>query len=586
MKYTYILKGVVSDDNIDWIKTLALNAEDESEQEIRLLNDKPIKVIQIFEDNSNTDEYVDLDLNTGSKYGYDHYQKYNNLNESIYHATMLKNGDMFEVHQNPTKKEFWDLLNRSEAKDLRGILGINEPILYVWDSYYGTHKQIFDSIIGKDWKESDYVGCWFRKNDMGVFGFSKFTSNIKEKYYGKEPEKPMSKDKLDKIIADDDLGLLKEEIVSAESNYDELYMVIYKNPTRKELSEDKYQQFRIIEDNNGNWYFGNAHDFVHQEMFETLKDEGVEFVDWTDYNIGFDVMLYDNQTNTFIYRADIYENTEEETIKEKQAVLDNFKDILAQRFGSTFGNYKVCVSNSEEPWLDYENAYFGQENQQINEDLEGYNRIAGFYWFDDGHWEMLKRKPEGTKELEPEDNVMDYCHLDTEGIFEDNKARFGIERLGRGTINCYIQAETKEKCLQAKKAIDKKFSDILINTYEIEWYNPKTNHFDFEQLDEAYVQHTTIDPKYNIEYNTDYIEFEPEMRFLDDYDVEWEVEAVKGENVFLRSKNNQVQVMTADDLNLEIDMEKWRCIWDERFYTKSDFERATGQKFPENNTAR
>ena len=586
MKYTYILKGVVSDDNIDWIKTLALNAEDESEQEIRLLNDKPIKVIQIFEDNSNTDEYVDLNLNTGSKYGYDHYQKYDNLNESIYHATMLKNGDMFEVHQNPTKKEFWDLLNRSEAKDLRGILGINEPILYVWDSYYGTHKQIFDSIIGKDWKESDYVGCWFRKNDMGVFGFSKFTSNIKEKYYGKEPEKPMSKDKLDKIIADDDLGLLKEEIVSAESNYDELYMVIYKNPTRKELSEDKYQQFRIIEDDNGNWYFGNAHDFVHQEMFETLKDEGVEFVDWTDYNIGFDVMLYDNQTNTFIYRADIYENTEEETIKEKQAVLDNFKDILAHRFGSTFGNYKVCVSNSEEPWLDYENAYFGQENQQINEDLEGYNRIAGFYWFDDGHWEMLKRKPKGTKELEPEDDVMDYCHLDTEGIFEDNKARFGIERLGRGTINCYIQAETKEKCLQAKKAIDKKFSDILINTYEIEWYNPKTNHFDFEQLDEAYVQHTTIDPKYNIEYNTDYIEFEPEMRFLDDYDVEWEVEAVKGENVFLRSKNNQVQVMTADDLNLEIDMEKWRCIWDERFYTKSDFERATGQKFPENNTAR
>lgn len=428
MKYTYILKGVVSDDNIDWIKTLALNAEDESEQEIRLLNDKPIKVIQIFEDNSNTDEYVDLDLNTGSKYGYDHYQKYDNLNESIYHATMLKNGDMFEVHQNPTKKEFWDLLNRSEAKDLRGILGINEPILYVWDSYYGTHKQIFDSIIGKDWKESDYVGCWFRKNDMGVFGFSKFTSDIKEKYYGKEPEKPMSKDKLDKIIADDDLGLL-------------------------------------------------------------------------------------------------------------------------------------------------------------NEDLEGLNRIAGFYWFDNGHFQLLKRKPEGVEKLDPEDNEFDYYHLDDDGLEEDNKARFGIQRMDNKIV-CYIQAETKQKCLLAKKAIDKKFSDILINKYELEWYNQETKRYEYEYLDEAYVQHTTIDPKYNIEYNTDYIEFEPEMRFLDDYDVEWEVEAVKGENVFLRSKNNQVQVMTADDLNLEIDMEKWRCIWDERFYTKSDFERATGQKFPENNTAR
>lgn len=422
----YVLKGEIDDKNIDWTKTIALQTQDDSEGEIRLKINAPIHISQIILGNEMKD--VDLDLNTGSKYAYDHYQRYDNLNESIYHATMLKNGDMFEVHQNPTKKEFWDLLNRSEAKDLRGILGINEPILYVWDSYYGTHKQIFDSIIGKDWKESDYVGCWFRKNDMGVFGFSKFTSDIKEKYYGKEPEKPISKDKLDKIIADDDLGLL-------------------------------------------------------------------------------------------------------------------------------------------------------------NEDLEGLNRIAGFYWFDNGHFQLLKRKPEGVEKLDPEDNEFDYYHLDDDGLEEDNKARFGIQRIDNEIV-CYIQAETKQKCLLAKKSIDKKFSDILINTYEIEWYNPKTNHFDFEQLDEAYVQHTTIDPKYNIEYNTDYIEFEPEMRFLDDYDVEWEVEAVKGENVFLRSKNNQVQVMTADDLNLEIDMEKWRCIWDERFYTKSDFERATGQKFPENITAR
>ena len=554
-----------------------------------------------------------MDLKTRSKYCYYHYQKYN-LTESIYHATMLKDGTMFEVHQNPTKKEFWNLLNRSEVKDLRGVLGINEPILYVWDSYYGTHKQIFDSIIGKDWKEEDYVGCWFRKDDMGVFGFSKFTSDIKEKYYGKQPDKPMSKDKLDKIIADDDLGLLNEdykyfdnrheilinpsssneirnfirgadipfrvlynkitdkiaiwsgygplhnevasrykfgdskdrimlfivkdklslfeypidpeligdilyynkknpkiypsyedylklaksidsnqfikslfpycsiendlitakkeydtdpekynqwysnlteEIVSAQSNYGELYLVIYKNPTRKELSEDKYQQFRIIEDTQGNWYFANAHDFVHQEMFETLKDKGVEFNDWTDYNIGFNVMLYDNKTNTFIYRADIYENTEEETIKAKQEVLDDFKQILAQRYGSTFGNYKVCVSSSEEPWLDYKNAYFGQE-----------------------------------------------------------------------------------------------------------------------QVKEAYVQVDKPIGNTGMTYNADYIEFEPEMRFIDEYDVEWEVEQVKGDKVLLRTKNNQVRVDTAENLNLDIfALDKLKPVFDERFYTQSDLER-------------
>ena len=512
-KYNYILKGEITNDNIDWTKTIALNMEDETEGEIRLKVNAPIHISQIIL--GNEQKNVNLDLNTGSKYGYDHYQRYDNLNESIYHATMLKDGTMFEVHQNPTKKEFWELLNRSEMKELRGVLGINEPILYVWDSYYGTHKQVFDSIIGKDWKEEDYVGCWFRKDDMGVFGFSKFTSDIKEKYYGKKPDKPMSKDKLDKIIADDDLGLLDEdykyfdnkheilinpsssneirnfirgsdipfrvlynkitdkiaiwsgygplhnevasrykfgdrqdrmmlfitkgklslfeypndpeligdilyynkknpkiypsyedylklaksidsnqfikslfpncsiendlitakkeydtdpekynqwysnlteEIVSAESNYGELYMVIYKNPTRKELSEDKYQQFRIVEDIEGNLYFANAHDFIHIEIENRLEKANVGYYSGDDYGVGMDVLLYDNETNTFIYRTEL-DSFKDETLAE---VKEEYGHRIKVKLGNSFKNYKFCLSPLEEPWLDYNKAYFGK----------------------------------------------------------------------------------------------------------------------------------------------------------------------------------------------------------------------------------
>ena len=358
---------------------------------------------------------------------------------------------MFEVHQNPTKKEFWELLNRSETKELRGILSINEPILYVWDSYYGTHKQIFDSIIGKDWKEEDYVGCWFRKNDMGVFGFSKFTSDIKEKYYGKQLDKPMSKDNLDKIIADDDLGLLNEEIVSAESNYGELYMVIYKNPTRKELSEDKYQQFRIVEDIFGNLYFANAHDFVHIEIENRLKKANIGYYSGDDYGVGMDVLLYDNETNTFIYRTELY-SFKDETLAE---VKEDYGHRIKVKLGNSFKNYKFCLSPLEEPWLDYSKAYFGEE-----------------------------------------------------------------------------------------------------------------------QVKEAYVQVDKPIGNTGMTYNADYIEFEPEMRFIDEYDVEWEVEQVKGDKVLLRTKNNQVRVDTAENLNLDIfALEKLKPVFDERFYTQSDLER-------------
>lgn len=99
-------------------------------------------------------------------------------------------------------------------------------------------------------------------------------------------------------------------------------------------------------------------------------------------------------------------------------------------------------------------------------------------------------------------------------------------------------------------------------------------------LDEKYVQRDTRDEKYGIEYNTDYIEFEPEMKLVDENNKEWEVIEVKGDKVLLMSDNNEFQVMTQEELNTEIDIEKWKCIFDDRFFTKDDYKRATGQDYP------
>jgi hypothetical protein len=100
-------------------------------------------------------------------------------------------------------------------------------------------------------------------------------------------------------------------------------------------------------------------------------------------------------------------------------------------------------------------------------------------------------------------------------------------------------------------------------------------------LEEKYVQKTNKDEEYGVEYNADYIEFEPEMRFIDKDDVEWIVVDVNNGKVLLLSKNGEYEVFSEDDLNLEIDLENLKPIFDDRFYTKDDYKRATGKDFLE-----
>ena len=48
------------------------------------------------------------------------------------------------------------------------------------------------------------------------------------------------------------------------------------------------------------------------------------------------------------------------------------------------------------------------DGKYIVEEYEGLNRIAGFYWFNENKFQLLKRKPIGVKKLDPEDDEFDY----------------------------------------------------------------------------------------------------------------------------------------------------------------------------------
>lgn len=161
----------------------------------------------------------------------------------------------------------------------------------------------------------------------------------------------------------------------------------------------------------------------------------------------------------------------------KEECLKNGKVLSKEEFDS--------IQLNESYYINEVNEVLRLAGVQLNEEYEGLNRIAGFYWFDrhnwleDGHFQLFKRKPVGVEELDPEDNEFDYYHLDDNGLEEDNKARFGIEKLGKEIV-CYIESENKQKCLRAKKAIQKKFNNILIDKFQLSWGRDG-----FEELDES-----------------------------------------------------------------------------------------------------
>lgn len=143
----------------------------------------------------------------------------NTISETIHYANQWKNkmGEdvLFIIEKNPTKKEFWKLLNNSVSNELRGIVGLQEDSdLFVWDSYYGTHTNVYKDSIYPTYKKFDdkgYIEVYFDKNGIRVQGLFADINKLKEKYYNSNVKVNKVSHKLKDIFADDELGLLEQQ---------------------------------------------------------------------------------------------------------------------------------------------------------------------------------------------------------------------------------------------------------------------------------------------------------------------------------------------------------------------------------------
>ena len=255
------------------------------------------------------------------------------------------------------------------------------------------------------------------------------------------------------------------------SNKEEFY-VIAKSYDESQLFKKYFPNYSIVNDLKK--AFKNDGKYIAESRFIRFDDlpsdkydvYRVYSADYLKKHINNDIMIL---VHGKLYRpVKVGKNKNYEDCVKLESI-DNPKDVGVRTF-------KYLAKDSS--YIVYEK----NNNEKLNEEYEGLNRLAGFYWFDEKKFQMLKRKPMGVKELSKDDNQFDYYHLDSmDGLEEDNKARFGIEKIGKKLV-CYIEAEDKQKCLMAKKAIQRKFSDILIDKFQLSW-----GRNNFEELYESIV---------------------------------------------------------------------------------------------------
>lgn len=204
------------------------------------------------------------------------------------------------VYPNPTYSEFHDIMQRFTTTGTLSAI-IDGDDIYCWDSYYIHHGTMIRYIEDKmDIKISDNA-IWVRfkePNKVCVSGayFDDYDDDELEELETQDFEEelkynPVIRKYFPKGVKVVRYDRLDEEIVYAQSNEDSLTDIILKNPSLKELQEQKIELYKVIIDEDENFYFGDAYNLTHLDMRNII---GGKF-DETP-------IVYNTKTNTFITR--------------------------------------------------------------------------------------------------------------------------------------------------------------------------------------------------------------------------------------------------------------------------------------------
>lgn len=333
------------------------------------------------------------------------------VDESIHYAKQFKNNygenSLFTIEKNPTKQEFWSLLKNSIFKESRGICGL-EPYsnLYIWDAYFGTHQEIYNKYIkGHDNNlDKDFACLFFDEKDMSVFGFTKDADRIKQIYYDSDNKKQKDTKWLNKIIADDDLGLLKEDNTETFENND--------NPKLNDAFWKWFGNSKVV-DKNGQplvVYHGTTKSFNSfdknrvGERKGTVRGKGFYFTDSLSRAERWGGSLFSGKTkNTRV--MDVYLNIRNPYIGQSRYIPDGYDGrIIKEDDGTT--TYVVLEPNQIKSVKNV-GRWDPNSNNMFENNIKNLNNI------------LLNEKSYSEKELQTINHNKERYGLSLYGSFEE-----------------------------------------------------------------------------------------------------------------------------------------------------------------------
>ena len=278
---------------------------------------------------------------------YDDDEDNNQINESIRKLEIQNSPMIYEVTSLNNIKA---LLHRCRF-GLRGIMNNSTGHLFVCDneelihhnlmkiinkniepvdsysklSFYNNKEKALDSeyvyedVWGYGWDlyTDNEIYVWVCNHDLSGDAYN-LVSNL-EMVYPPEDE--------DGYI---DVQQLNEEIIHAEkSNYDDYMAVVLKNPTKKELRDNKLEHSRFICYEDGTWLFFDSMQWIHEQILSKYHSNshsiGMGFYDLRNNEFIFmESMNYDEDEEGYESEVSYYEEKCRKWLLTKPYIRENF----------------------------------------------------------------------------------------------------------------------------------------------------------------------------------------------------------------------------------------------------------------------
>ena len=413
------------------------------------------------------------------------------INESIVYGEM-KDDEMMVILHNPTRKE---LKENGLDDECRIVKDGNDGYYFASSNY--THEQVENKLKLNNLPYIETIGEFYYYQD-NLFA-TRDDWNTKEEYEEYKRSWYNSLKSMPYIVKN--FGNFRAEVFGGEYltesviKRDDGEVGGYYTQSTNEMIHiinNKYPEndVRVLYDIDRNLYiFADTYSACHFNLilymilFTNVYDNIPEIKDNKYEN---DEVLQDIiKSKLYLASFKIFRNytndSDEEFIRFLTNIPENATDGYSYGYACKINDKLWAICRDDEigeakqvPLLQNKTWVNLEDNTQINEsvNLKKLNRLAGFYHYNSGNWEMLPRTEKHLDSVDDYEEYCKYCHDYTvEDLFEEDMIRFHIEDIDN-FVSCAIESPYQHWIKPFIRKLYTKFPEemAMVKKFEIEYY--------------------------------------------------------------------------------------------------------------------